>query len=72
VRTKGEVKFRGHLFYVGQAFGGLEVAFRPTPEDGCFDLFFGWKKIGYLDLRRAPKDKRYRLCLTSRAPDTSE
>ena len=53
-------------------FGGLEVAFRPTPEDGCFDLFFGWKKIGYLDLRRAPKDKHYRLCLTSRAPDTSE
>jgi transposase InsO family protein len=71
VRTKGEVKFMGHLFYVGQAFGGLHVAFRPTPADGCFDLFFGWKKIGYLDLRRAPKDKQYRLWLTSRAPETS-
>ena len=40
VRTKGEVKFKGHLFYVGQAFGGQEVAFRPTDQDGCFDLFF--------------------------------
>jgi transposase InsO family protein len=72
VRTKGEVKFKGHLFYVGQAFGGLYVAFRPTLSDGCFELFFSWKKIGFLDLRRAPKDKQHRLCLTSRTPDISE
>jgi transposase InsO family protein len=72
VRSKGEVKFKGHLFYVGQAFGGLYVAFRPTLSDGCFELFFSWKKIGFLDLRRAPKDKQHRLCLTSRTPDTSE
>jgi hypothetical protein len=68
VRTKGEVKFKGHLFYVGQAFGGQEVAFRPTDKDGCFDLFFSWKKIGRLDLQKVPKDnKRHRFCLTVRA-----
>ena len=73
VRTKGEVKFKGHLFYVGQAFGGQQVAFRPTTNDGCFDLFFSWKKIGRLDLQKVPKgNKEHRLCLTSRAAAASE
>ena len=50
MRAKGEIKFKNKLYYVGQAFGGLEVALRPTDRDGYFDLFFGWKKIGALDL----------------------
>jgi transposase InsO family protein len=50
VRAKGEVKFQGKLYYIGQAFGGLCIAFRPTRQDGCFELFFSWKKIGFLDL----------------------
>jgi hypothetical protein len=58
VRTKGEVKFKGHHFYVGQDFGGQEVAFRPTDKDGCFDLFFSWKKIGRLDLQKVPKGQQ--------------
>jgi hypothetical protein len=44
VRQKGEIKFKGKLYYVGQAFTGLEVALRPTDRDGYFELFFGRKK----------------------------
>jgi transposase InsO family protein len=50
VRSKGEVKFKGKLYYLGQAFSGLAVAFRPTNQDGYFELFFGWKNIGFLNL----------------------
>jgi hypothetical protein len=50
VRQKGEIKFKGKLYYVGQAFAGLEVALRPTDRGGYFELFFGWERIGALDL----------------------
>lgn len=63
VRTKGEVKFKGKLYYVGQAFGGLPVAFRPTNQDGHFDLFFSWKKIGWLDLHDPLTLSTYRPAL---------
>ena len=65
VRAKGEIKFKNKLYYVGQAFGGLEVAFRPTDRDGYFDLFFGWKKIGALDLNDPSLALQYRPPLCS-------
>ena len=65
VRAKGEIKFKNKLYYVGQAFGALEVAFRPTDRDGYFDLFFGWKKIGALDLNDPSLALQYRPPLCS-------
>lgn len=63
VRAKGEVKFKGKLYYVGQAFGGLPIAFRPTKQDGCFELYFSWKKIGFLDLADPLIQHTYRPAL---------
>ena len=63
VRGKGEVKFKGKLYYIGQAFGGLPIAFRPTQQDGCFELFFSWKKIGFLDLQDPLIKTTYRPAL---------
>jgi hypothetical protein len=71
--NQGRGQIQGHLFYVGQAFGGQEVAFRPTDKDGCFDLFFSWKKIGHLDRQKVPKDnKGHRFCLTGRTVGASK
>lgn len=50
VSPKGEIKFKSKSYYVGQAFGGFELALRPSHRDGYFELFFAWKKIGTLDL----------------------
>jgi transposase InsO family protein len=63
VRIKGEVKFQGHLLYVGQAFAGLDVAFRATAQEDQWALFFGWKRIGHLDLKDLSKTDSYRLHL---------
>jgi hypothetical protein len=51
VRAKGEVRFKGHWLYAGQAFAGLPIAFRATQKDSLFEVFFSWKRIGQLDLR---------------------
>ena len=51
----GEVKFQGHLLYVGQAFAGLDVAFRATAQEDQWALFFGWKRIGQVDLKDLSK-----------------
>jgi hypothetical protein len=74
VRTKGEVKFKGTSFTSARPLvGGQEVAFRPTDKDGCFDLFFSWKKIGHLDRQKVPKDnKGHRFCLTGRTVGASK
>jgi hypothetical protein len=50
VRAKGEVRFSGKSYYVGQAFSGQYIAFRPTQRGGYFELYFCWKNIGSLDL----------------------
>jgi hypothetical protein len=70
VSKKGEIKFKSKLYYVGQAFGGFELALRPTDKDGYFELFFGWKKIGVLDLTDPLIANQYRPPLCSLAyPD---
>lgn len=50
VKAKGEITFRNHFFYVGRAFADLPVALRPAHQDGLYDLFFDWKKLGTIDL----------------------
>ena len=75
VRTKGEVKFKGHLFYVGQAFGGQEVAFRPTDKDGCFDLFLAGRRLGILTCKRFQKTTKgtvFALPAGPRMPQSKE
>lgn len=57
VKSKGEITFRNHCFFVGQALAGLPVALRPTTQDALFALFFCWKQLGYLNLRSACKAK---------------
>src|ERR1700751_477681 len=65
VSPKGEIKFKSKLYYVGQAFGGFELALRPTQRDGYFELFFAWKKIGVLDLNDPLIAQQYRPPLCS-------
>lgn len=57
VKSKGEITFRNHFFFIGQAFAGLPVALRPSTEEGRFGLFFSWKQLGWVDLRPALKAK---------------
>ena len=71
VKAKGEVKFKAKLYYIGQGFGGLPIAFRPTKRDGCFDLFFSWKKIGFLDLHDPLLKTTYRPALCRPIPSQS-
>ena len=69
VRAKGEVRFKGHWLYAGQAFAGLPIAFRATHLEDSFEVFFSWKRIGQLDLRVLSEDKNSRLALCSKVTD---
>jgi len=69
VRAKGEVRFKGHWLYAGQAFAGLPIAFRATHLEDSFEVFFSWKRIGQLDLRVLSEDKNSRLALCSKLTD---
>jgi transposase InsO family protein len=57
VKSKGEITFKNHFFFIGQAFAGLPVALRAAAPDGCFDVYFSWKKLGSLDLTSPLKSK---------------
>lgn len=57
VKSKGEITFKNHFFSIGSAFAGLPVALREAAVDGCFDVYFSWKKLGSLDLRAPLKSK---------------
>ena len=72
VKTKGEVKFKGHLLYVGQAFAGLDVAFRASAQEDLWELFFGWKRIGQLNLKELSKATSYRMALCQKNPALTE
>jgi len=69
VRAKGEVRFKGHWLYAGQAFAGPPIAFRATQKEYFFEVFFSWKRIGQLDLRELPQDKNSRLALCNNTAD---
>lgn len=57
VKSKGEITFRNHFFFIGEAFQGLPVALRNDHLDGRFSVFFAWKKLGTIDLRPPLKAK---------------
>ncbi len=57
VKSKGEITFKNHFFYVGHAFRGLPVALRATATDQLYDLYYSWKKLGSIDLHQVHKLK---------------
>jgi transposase InsO family protein len=57
VKSKGEITFKNHFFSIGKAFIGLPVALREASSDGCFEVYFSWKKLGSLDLSSPLKSK---------------
>jgi transposase InsO family protein len=66
VKSKGEITFQNHFFFIGQAFSGLPVALRPTTHDGLFAVFFSFKQLGFVNLRAQLKNKfRYNSLLPS-------
>ena len=57
VKSKGEITFKNHFFYIGRAFSTLPIAVRSTSMESVYDLYFSWKKLGSVDLNRVEKPK---------------
>jgi hypothetical protein len=53
VQDKGEISFQGHTIRLSRALHGYPVGLRPTPTDGCFDIYFCHQKLTQIDLRSA-------------------
>jgi len=53
VQHRGWVSFQGRPFRLPKAFRGYSVAFRPTRQDGVWDIFFGAQRLARVDLRQA-------------------
>ena len=51
VGANGYFRYQGHNLRVSNALRGLHVAVRPTPKDGCVDVFFCNHRVGAFDLR---------------------
>jgi len=56
VQQGGHVSFRGRNLKVPKAFRGKDIAFRPTTEDGVFDVVFRTQTMASVDIR--PLDGR--------------
>ena len=48
VKSKGEVTFNNKFYYIGRAFKGKWVAFRPRKDD-LWDVYYRWKCLGQID-----------------------
>ena len=58
VQQGGHISFRDRALKVPKAFRGKAVAFRPTTQDGVFDVIFRTQRIATIDIRpldREPK-----------------
>lgn len=51
VNRVGQVRFRGRVLKISEAFGGEPVAIRPTTTDGVWHVYYCWQQIGRVDLR---------------------
>ena len=49
VRANGMAAAWRHDFYIGQAFAGQSVAFRPTDQDGMWNVYFCHRQIATVD-----------------------
>lgn len=56
VKSKGEIMFKNHTYFIGQAFIGQTVALRLVG-DGQWELFYCWKSLGFIDLSLATKPR---------------
>jgi len=56
VKSKGEITFKNHFFYIGSAYTGSAVALRPSAA-GVWDVYYCWKHIGTVDLNNVSKKK---------------
>jgi len=50
VQKNGVIYLQQRIFFVGEAFQGLDVALRPTTTDGLFDVYFCHQQVTSLDL----------------------
>lgn len=51
VQQGGHVSFLGHKIKVPKAFRGKTIAFRPTKDDGVFDIVFRTQAVATVDIR---------------------
>ena len=51
VKSKGEITFRNRFFYIGSAFYGLDVALRPTANDGVYRVYYASFPLGLVDCK---------------------
>jgi transposase InsO family protein len=58
VGERGQVKYQQRKFFVGDAFGGLYVALRPTTIDGLLEVYFCQQKVGSIDLKAVGSKKQ--------------
>ena len=56
VKSKGEITFKNHFFYIGNAYVGSPVALRPRAAD-VWEVFYCWKSIGEINLKETHKQK---------------
>lgn len=56
VKSKGEITFKNHFFYIGNAYVGSPVALRPRATD-VWEVFYCWKSLGTVDLSKTNKQK---------------
>jgi transposase InsO family protein len=56
VQHGGHISFLGRALKVPKAFRGKAVAFRPTTQDGVFDVVFRTQRIATIDIR--PLDRK--------------
>ena len=56
VQQGGHISFLGHALKAPKAFRGKAVAFRPTTQDGVFDVVFRTQRIATIDIR--PLDRK--------------
>lgn len=57
-RSKGEITFRNRTYYIGRGFVG-EPVFLRQELDGCYGVYYCWKRIGKIDLTQPHKGKWY-------------
>lgn len=69
VKSKGEITFANKFYYVGRAFIGLPIGIRPTITEGVYDIYYSWKRLGSIDLKKAGKAKyRYHPIIKEEGP----
>jgi transposase InsO family protein len=61
VRPDGRIVFFQQKITIGAAFGGEDVALRPTRDDGVWDAFYCDQPIGRIDRRNVGSEGRLRL-----------